>query len=70
LKWVDENVQPAESLMALRPRGNGAATSRTRARTGADAEAPAADDAAEGNVAQVLDLRSSNPTGAPSEPRG
>jgi cell division initiation protein len=70
LKWVDENVQPAESLMALRPRGNGAATGRARARAGADAEAPAADDAAGGNVAQVLDLRSPNPAGAPSEPHG
>jgi cell division initiation protein len=70
LKWIDENVQPAESLMALRPRGNGQTSGRARARAGADAEAPAADDAAGGNVAQVLDLHSPNPTGAPSEPRG
>src|SRR5580658_5394732 len=56
LKWVEENVQPAESLMALRPRGNGAAQGRARSRTSAETEEPPADDAAGGNVAQVLDL--------------
>ena len=73
LKWVDENVQPAESLMALRPRGNGQGrpeAARTRGRTAGDADSSAADDASGDTVAQVLDLRSPNPTGAPSEPRG
>ena len=72
LKWVDENVQPAESLMALRPRGNGQGrpeAARARGRAAGDAESPGADDAT-GPVAQVLDLRNPNPTGAPSEPRG
>ena len=73
LKWVDENVQPAESLMALRPRGNGQGRpepARNRARAAGDADSSAADDASGGTVAQVLDLRSPNATGAPSEPRG
>jgi DivIVA domain-containing protein len=73
LKWVDENVQPAESLMALRPRGNGAGrpdAARTRGRSGADGGSPDADEETQATVAQVLDLRSPNPTGAPSEPRG
>jgi len=71
LKWVEENVQPAESLMALRPRGNGQARpegGRARGR-GAETEPSDADQAGGGNVAQVLDLRSPNPTGAPSDPR-
>jgi cell division initiation protein len=73
LKWVDENVQPAESLMALRPRGNGQGRpegGRSRARQGAEAESSDVEDPTGGTVAQVLDLRSPNPTGAPSEPRG
>ncbi|HXQ19072.1 MAG TPA: DivIVA domain-containing protein [Acidimicrobiales bacterium] len=72
LKWVEENVQPAESLMALRPRGNGQArpdAARARGRTG-EGDGSDTDDANGGNVAQVLDLRSPNPTGAPSDPRG
>ena len=40
LKWVDENVQPANSLMALRPRGGGqarpAAGSRPAGNGGSD----------------------------------
>lgn len=74
LKWVEENVQPAESLMALRPRGNGQArpdAARARGRTGAaEADGSDPDEANGGNVAQVLDLHSPNPTGAPSDPRG
>jgi cell division initiation protein len=73
LKWVEENVQPAESLMALRPRGNGQAArqepNRARSRTpGAGGEQAEVDEASGETVAQVLDLRSPNAAGAPSEP--
>ncbi len=63
LKWIEENVQPAESLMALRPRGldsgrppAGRLTAGDDASSGGtlydDEEPPDVD-----NVAQVLDLR-------------
>ncbi len=60
LKWIEENVQPAESLMALRPRPveSGRAVGRLTAGDEATSEGSLYDDAAEADtVAQVLDLR-------------
>src|SRR5580658_5735571 len=72
LKWVDENVQPAESLMAMRPRAVDAgrpAAGRLgpgeQNRSGLDDEGDEGDD----NVAQVLDLRGSPANSAPPEGR-
>lgn len=73
LKWVDDNIQPASSLMALRARtgepGRGQApapaprpapAAQPRAGTGAPAH-PATTD----TVAQVLDLQGAPATGSP-----
>ncbi len=76
LKWIEENVQPAESLMALRPRaveGGRQAAGRLAAgeparQGGRSAEPFDAED--HDTVAQVLDLRGSNPAPVPPEPRG
>jgi cell division initiation protein len=81
LKWIEENVQPAESLMAMRPRavesgraqpaGKLAAGDQSRQSGGrADAdEAADEDDNEDGTVAQVLDLRGPNAASAPPEGR-
>jgi len=82
LKWIEENVQPAESLMAMRPRavesGRGQAAGRLAAgdqSRGAgtldDHEDLDDDEVEEGHdtVAQVLDLRGPNAT-VPPEARG
>ncbi|MHB8219609.1 MAG: DivIVA domain-containing protein [Acidimicrobiales bacterium] len=67
LKWVDDNIQPANSLMALRPRGTDpvrgggpsparpAPSPHPQAGVGAQAHGAVAAD----TVAQVLDLRGS-----------
>jgi len=84
LKWIEENVQPAESLMALRPRAvDGGRPAAGRLGTGEPArpaaraevydaadepEAEAEEDA--DNVAQVLDLRGSSAGSAQPEGRG
>jgi cell division initiation protein len=72
LKWVDDNIQPANSLMALRPRGaepgrgGGGAPARPASvpqpQGGAGSQAHGA--AAADTVAQVLDLRGSPSSGA------
>jgi hypothetical protein len=64
LKWIEENVQPAESLMAMRPRPSDQPR-QGRARSDEDG----ADDG-EDTVAQVLDMRGSSAAGAPPESRG
>jgi DivIVA domain-containing protein len=78
LKWIEENVQPAESLMALRPRavdgaraaagrlGPGDARPTARRPEPFDGEDP--EDDPDDTVAQVLDLRGSS--AAPPEGRG
>ena len=68
LKWVDENIQPANALMALRPRATESrgpdparSTSRPPAQaapTGGDPGGPDGD-----HGAQVLDLRAGAPAG-------
>jgi cell division initiation protein len=78
LKWIEENVQPAESLMAMRPRAVESSRAQPAGRlvagdppneskSGADDEP--GEDGDDGNVAQVLDLRSPNAAGAPPEGR-
>jgi cell division initiation protein len=77
LKWIEENVQPAESLMAMRPRavesGRGQAAGRLAAgdqsRRGGDDDESAEEDDDE-NVAQVLDLRGPSAAAVPPEARG
>ncbi len=72
LKWIEENVQPAESLMALRPRAveSGRPQAAGRLGTGEASDGSGElydeDEALDGdhNVAQVLDLR------GPSAPEG
>ncbi|HXW38673.1 MAG TPA: DivIVA domain-containing protein [Acidimicrobiales bacterium] len=77
LKWVDENIQPANSLMALRPRGSESGRQPSQApsrpaepaRTGTrppqgDIVATAEARADAETVAEVLDLRG-GPGGAP-----
>jgi len=67
LKWVDDNIQPANSLMALRPRGSdpGRGAGPAPARPGPSAQSnPGAGAQPHGavaadTVAQVLDLRGS-----------
>jgi hypothetical protein len=73
LKWIEENVQPAESLMALRPRAvDGGRQAAGRLGTG---EAPGGQSAelfnaeADDTVAQVLDLRGPSATTVPPDPR-
>ncbi|MGH9047139.1 MAG: DivIVA domain-containing protein [Acidimicrobiales bacterium] len=61
LKWIEDNVQPAESLMAMRPRAveSGRAPAAGRLGTGEpelEGEEEASVDG-DDNVAQVLDLR-------------
>jgi cell division initiation protein len=80
LKWIEENVQPAESLMAMRPRavesgrvqpaGKLTAGDRSRQGSGEADEATDEDDNEDGTVAQVLDLRGPNATTGPPEGRG
>jgi cell division initiation protein len=85
LKWVDENIQPANALMALRPRSGetprrtGSAQPPSRPPEGTRPTprpaGPAAPAAAEkqGNSeggAQVLDLRGGRADGPPSADRG
>jgi len=76
LKWIEENVQPAESLMALRPRavdgGRQAAGRLSAGEAGRSSSRPADlyDAQNEDTVAQVLDLRGSNPAPVPPEQRG
>jgi DivIVA domain-containing protein len=61
LKWIEENVQPAESLMALRPRavesGRQAAGHLGTGDDELSTELYDDEDDGEDNVAQVLDLR-------------
>jgi len=70
LKWIEENVQPAQSLMALRPEaadGRAQDSEPTMAHTDLydeDDDEESSDD--EENVAQVLDLRG---PGTPPEAR-
>jgi DivIVA domain-containing protein len=77
LKWIEENVQPAESLMALRPRavdsgrqaaGRLAAGEQTRSPGRRDEPFDAEDAEDDDSVAQVLDLR--GPATVPPEARG
>jgi cell division initiation protein len=85
LKWIEENVQPAESLMAMRPRavdsGRQAAGRLGTGEPGHDANSRADsldegayladdDDDEDDNVAQVLDLRGPSAAAAPPEGRG
>jgi cell division initiation protein len=64
LKWIEENVQPAESLMAMRPRPS------DQPRQGrARAEEDGAEEGDGENVAQVLDMRGQSATGTPPEGR-
>jgi cell division initiation protein len=79
LKWVDENIQPASSLMALRPRGGDQARQPTPARAAGPARGqpgvPAgtadagngagagAGGGESGSVAPVLDLRGASSPG-------
>ena len=44
LKWVDENVQPANSLMGVRPKAAALASGGGEAAEPADAELPPVDD--------------------------
>jgi hypothetical protein len=78
LKWIEENVQPAESLMAMRPRAVESARAEAAGRLGTgDASRQGADDFDDGveeldddqNVAQVLDMRGQNAT-VPPDGRG
>ncbi|MGH9044981.1 MAG: DivIVA domain-containing protein [Acidimicrobiales bacterium] len=70
LKWIEENVQPAESLMALHPRvqSNRPTGRLVAGRPGDDEVEEAAEGPEDSNteVAQVLDLRA---PGAPPEGR-
>jgi DivIVA domain-containing protein len=78
LKWIEENVQPAESLMALRPRAVdsgrqaagrlGSGESRPAARREEPFDADEAEGEPDDTVAQVLDLR--GPSAVPPEGRG
>jgi cell division initiation protein len=74
LKWIEDNVQPAESLMAMRPRAvDSGRQAAGRLGTGEPARPgrPRDDreeDEGDENVAQVLDLRGS-PASAPPEGR-
>jgi len=81
LKWIEENVQPAESLMGMRPRpvesGRQPAAgrlgpgeqNRPRPREGFENGNESTEDG-DNTVAQVLDLRGPNATAAPPEGRG
>jgi cell division initiation protein len=57
LKWVDDNVQPAASLMAMRPRQGDAP--RPAGATATNGDGLGTSEAS--GEAQVLDLRSTNP---------
>ena len=71
LKWVDDNIQPANSLMALRPRGaeqgRGGAAASPRPSPGPQPQGGPGPQvhgaAAADTVAQVLDLRGSPSSG-------
>ncbi len=73
LKWIEENVQPAESLMALRPRAvDGGRQAAGRLGTGeasGDQSAEPFNAEAADNVAQVLDLRGPSAITVPPDPR-
>jgi DivIVA domain-containing protein len=72
LKWIEDNVQPAESLMAMRPRAvDSGRQAAGRLGTGEDDSAEVYDegDADDDTVAQVLDLRGPAAT-VPPEGRG
>ena len=77
LKWIEENVQPAESLMALRPRPVEASRAQPTGRLvagdppihGDDHEDDTGEVTLDENVAQVLDLRASNVGTFPPEGR-
>jgi len=81
LKWVDDNVQPAAALMALRPRGaDGRPTSAQPAAQPSNAQPPAAQPQARtehtngagagerDNDATVLDLRGGAPESGSGHP--
>jgi len=84
LKWIEENVQPAESLMAMRPRAVESGRSKAAGRLGAGDQArqgrargeayedenEAVEESDDENVAQVLDLRGPNAASGPPEGRG
>ena len=83
LKWIEENVQPAESLMAMRPAvesgrskaagrlGAGDQARQGRARGEAyEDDNEAVEESDDENVAQVLDLRGPNAASGPPEGRG
>ncbi|MGH9008144.1 MAG: DivIVA domain-containing protein, partial [Acidimicrobiales bacterium] len=75
LKWIEDNVQPAESLMAMRPRAvDSGRQAAGRLGTGEEDVAEIFDDDEDGaadddTVAQVLDLRGPAAT-VPPEGRG
>jgi cell division initiation protein len=79
LKWIEENVQPAESLMAMRPRAVESVRAEAAGRLGTgDQSRQGSDDFDDDgvdelddndNVAQVLDLRGPNAT-VPPDGRG
>ena len=64
LKWVDENVQPAASLMAQRPRNGGVRSAEGRS----ERPAPRPESEQGAGNGQVLDLR--GPAGAEGTPSG
>jgi cell division initiation protein len=82
LKWIEDNVQPAESLMAMRPRAVDAGRPQAAGRLGSGEQPQQGRSRAESyengndsdeegdNVAQVLDLRGPSATSAPPEGRG
>ncbi|HVB92383.1 MAG TPA: DivIVA domain-containing protein [Acidimicrobiales bacterium] len=64
LKWVDENVQPANSLMGVRPKS----TTAGKSPSGGGEAAPAPDSPEEDDGAPTLNLQSASsgvPSGAP-----
>ena len=60
LKWVDENVQPANSLMGVRPKATGAAPRAN----GSDTSASGADDGA-----PTLSLQTAHSSATSGSPR-
>ena len=79
LKWIEENVQPAESLMAMRPRAVDSGTQaagrlgtgdQSRQGRGRGEHDEAAEEGDDDTVAQVLDMRGPNAASAPPESRG
>jgi DivIVA domain-containing protein len=75
LKWIEDNVQPAESLMALRPRAGEpgrAAAARTGARPSRQEDGPDTEvvERQGDAVAQVVDLHGATSATVPPEGRG